>query len=338
MKSFREASQMEIDSGEYSGRSGQDRQYEQSNTQYTCFGVFDGHGSQDILSKYRGEPDRSNETVDILKDFPWIKYATKNKEFIFDKVVKKLNWKPGMGGSTATIVWINKVTNKVRILWIGDSPAFVYNKKGKCIFNSTEKCDLTDSSFRDSLTTSLKNQCYLDTTAFQRVSPTQVRKLPVYRVGVCNTPSFGDEKKWHNQYNDEGKYSGGFMEKTFSIRKTGPLNIIVASDGLTEVYPKPEQFDFTKNCNEIIKQYLTDFKNPVYENDRKIGVYPDHARDDFIMIKCTLSFDESNKFVNYEKKKDSYVNFKFKKNSFHDRVYGRVYQPGFSSCFQRALI
>ena len=65
-------------------------------------------------------------------------------------------------------------------------------------------CDLTDSSFRDSLTTSLKNQCYLDTTAFQRVSPTQVKKLPVYRIGICNTPSFGDEEKWHNQYNDEG--------------------------------------------------------------------------------------------------------------------------------------
>ena len=337
MQSFQGTSRIKTDSGERQGRSGQDRQYNDSNQQYTSFGVFDGHGSQDFLSKYKGERDRSNETVDFLRTFPWIKYANKDKKCIYDKVVEELNWTSGMGGSTATIVWINKITKKVRILWIGEPPAFVDNKKGKCIFNSTEKCDLTESSFRDRLTTSLKDECYLDTTVFQRVSPTKVEKLPVYRVGVCNTPSFGDEKKWHNQYNDEGKYSGGFMEKTFSLKKTGPVNIIVASDGLTEVYPKPEHFDFTKNCDEIIKQYLTDFKNPVYENERKIGVYPDNARDDFIMIKCTISFDDSQKFVKYEKKRDSYVNFKFKKNQIHDRVYGRVYQPGFSSCFQRGV-
>ena len=333
MQSFHGTSPIKTDSGERQGRSGQDRQYNESNQQYIVFGVFDGHGSQDFLSKYKGELDCSNETVDFLsKKINWLKYANKHKQYIYDEVVKKLNWAEGMGGSTATIVWINKITKKVRILWIGDSPAFVYNSKGKCIFNSTEKCDLTDSSFRDRLTTSLKEECYLDTTVFQRVSPTQVRNLPVYRVGVCNTPSFGDEQKWHNQYNDEGKYSGGFMEKTFSLKKTGPVNIIVASDGLTEVYPKPEHFDFTKNCDEIIKQYLSDFKNPVYENKRKIGVYADNARDDFIIIKCPISFD-----VKYEKTRDSYVNFKFKKNQIHDRVYGRVYQPGFSSCFQRGV-
>ena len=324
-----------FDTAELTGRSGEDRKYHKENKTKKSFAIFDGHGSK--------------KTADFLSQFDWINHETTPKEELFKIVLDKLKWTPGMGGSTATIVWVNKVTKKVRILWIGDSPAFVYDEKGKCIFNSAEKCDFTDSNFRDSLTTSLKEQCYWETTAFQRVSPTQVRKLPVYRVGDCNTPSFGDEKKWHNQYNDEGKYSGGFMEKTFSLKKTGPITIIVASDGLTDVYPKPEHFDFTKNCKDILEQYLIDFKTPVYDDKRRIGIYQDVHRDDFVIIKSenqyfgpesTKKINKKNQkkdFVEYKNKRDSYVNFKFKKNQIHDRVFGRVYQPGFSSCFQRGV-
>lgn len=220
--------------------------------------VADGHASLPLYSyKYR-------TVIEYISNLDWKTFLEKNSEHPLNILQQDINYHiqdTKHNGATITIVNINTELNKIKIWWKGDSQAHIF-EDNKLIYKTP-----IHNIFNEKEKERLK---YENIEYIQDKKGKNFKLLGKNHIKMVDCPSYvtfnKDEKINMTNCLGHNGATGNFIEYyDYNLKKDSKYKIIVATDGLWDMYFQEEDEEYilnTINANE-----LTSFAEKKWKQD-----------------------------------------------------------------------